>query len=154
SAAAMQRALRDQPLPEALCRQLLEVANRSARPRVVNVPPGQAAPILAQSVTNRDYRSLAGLGIDSVLEIRIERQRFKADESAPNPPMSFDATVIVYITRIDDGTLLFAGPLEYCSRKRRFCEWGGEEAKHFRKELNRAQRVLAGMMFEQLFSNP
>src|SRR5262249_2540129 len=95
SAAAMQRALRDQPLPEALCRQLLEVANRSARPRVVNVPPGQAAPILAQSVTNRDYRSLAGLGIDSVLEIRIEPQRFKADESAPNPPMSFDATGVL-----------------------------------------------------------
>jgi hypothetical protein len=84
--------------------------------------------------------------------MRVERQHFRADQHSINPPMAFDATIIVYITRISDGSLLFAGSLEYRSRKRLFSEWGANDATHFRKELFAAQKMFAEMLHEQLFS--
>ena len=149
----LRRALREVPLLPGIHDQVMMLLQKQGNPSLIAVPEQMFATLRARGETNRDYRSLSRLGIDSVMEIAVYRQAFRANDRI-NPPMSFDASIHVYVTRVSDGTTLFVSPLDYRSHSYRFKEWAAQNAKKFRAELKRIQRVIAEAIIEQSFVPP
>lgn len=100
-----------------------------------------------------DYRSLVSEGIDTILEVGV---------SALGLEGPFGVNVLVVeacarLIRTADGAQLYAlppegaHPLLFISRARKFVEWGAEDARPFREELDRGLRTLAEKMVEDLF---
>jgi len=138
----LHRALQEVPLLPGIHKQVLTLSQTEGSPSLITVPEQLFAELRAQGETNRDYRSLSKLGIDSVMEIAVYRQAFRANDRI-NPPMTFDTSIHVYVTRVSDGATLFVLPLDYRSRSYRFKEWAAQDARKFRAELKRIQRVDA-----------
>jgi hypothetical protein len=149
----LRRALRESPLLPGTADRVQALLQAQGGPPLVAIPEQMAAELKAHSLTDRDYRPLSGLEIDTVMEIAVYRQCFRASDGI-NPPMTFDASVHVYLTRVSDGALLFAGPLDYRSRKYRFGKWADHNAKRFRAELERARQTIAESIVEQMFTHP
>jgi len=146
----LQKALRETPLQPSISSRVQSYLEAHGQPALQVIPPEIAAELNATALTNRDYRTLAGLGIDSLMEIVVEQHGFDA-EGRGNPPMTVQASVQIYITRVSDGTVLFNSPLEYRGHKHRFLSWAEDDARKFRGELRRAGRVVAQSIVQQVF---
>lgn len=146
----LRQALDEKPLLPGVVEHVQSGLRAFGREPLVPVPPELAESLLAQAPAVRDYRPLAALGCDSVMELVVYRQAFRAERKG-NPPMSFETSIHVYVTRISDGALLFVQPFDYRTRKYLFTQWAGEKARRFRSELDGLRRDAAQAILEQMF---
>lgn len=144
--AALRSALAALKVQETVRDQVLATArDRAARPCVLVADRGPSAPGEAVS-----YASLAGEGIDTVLEVSVPAVAFTGSR-AVNPPLEFRMTVEARLVRVSDGAVLHAFAPTYWSRRRRFTEWAIDGAEPFRREFDRAASGLAESVVEELF---
>jgi hypothetical protein len=93
---------------------------------------------------------LAGMGVDSVLLVRMANHRFEAPEGI-NPQMAFAVEANIYVIRVTDGELIASSTLDYRSRSRTFTKWARRDAKRLRSELRSARRLFAEVLLDQYF---
>jgi hypothetical protein len=141
--------LRENPLLLGISNRVQSFVKAQGHPPLVIVPPELAAALNSADLATRDYRPLVPLGIDSVMEIVVERHGFQARESS-NPSMTMEAIFHVHITRVSDGALLFTTPIHYQGHKHRFTEWAEDDARKFRSELRRVGRMVGRGVVEQV----
>jgi hypothetical protein len=146
---AMSRALRDNPLEAGIQTQLQRLVVKKHCQNLVPIPETIREKLIGQAITKKGLRALAGSGIDSVLCLRAESERF-APGTGLNPPMAVAINLQVQIVRVADGKLLFDKVLEYEGDKLPFTRWGANHARLFRGELQVAQRTFAGVIFDEL----
>jgi hypothetical protein len=91
-----------------------------------------------------DYRSHAGMGIDSILEIGVISVGFKGTKWGSDPPLSVFLAVRVRRYRGSDGKLIAVENLFYESDERKFVEWMADEALPVEEEFEQGYREIAG----------
>lgn len=96
------------------------------------------------------YRSVAGQGVDTVLEIGVSAFALSGKWGV-NPPLALIMTVRTRLIRVVDPTPVYETALEYRSRTRKFTEWAVNNAQPLREELDRAYQSLAGKIVDELF---
>jgi hypothetical protein len=146
----LQKALRETPLQPSISSRVQSYLEAHGQPALQVIPPEIAAELNATALTNRDYRTLAELGIDSLMEIVVEQHGFDA-EGRGNPPMTCRPAFKFISHVFRTGTVLFNSPLEYRGHKHRFLSWAEDDARKFRGELRRAGRVVAQSIVQQVF---
>jgi hypothetical protein len=146
---AMSLALRDNPLDAGIQTRLQRLAAKKHCQNLVPIPETIRGPLNGQTITKESLRALAGSGIDSVLCLRVDSERF-VPGTGLNPPMAVAINLQVRIVRVADGRVLFDKVLEYQGDQQPFTRWGEKHAKLFRAELQVAQRTFAGVIFDEL----
>lgn len=149
--AAMSLALHDNPLEPGIQAQLQQLAVKKHSRNFVPVPEAVRARLNGNTITKESLQALAGSGIDSVMCLQVDGERF-VPGAGLNPPMAVDISLRVLILRVSDGQTLFDQTLEYQGEKLQFTRWGANHAKLFRAELEVAQRTFAAAIFDE-FSN-
>jgi hypothetical protein len=147
--AAMSQALQDNPLEAGIQKQLEQSAGKNLFQNLVPLPVSGAARLNGTAIAKKDLRKLTGAGVDSVLCLHVDNERF-VPGGGLNPPMVVDVSLRVQIIRVTDGRLLFDQTLEYQGDAQPFTRWGENHAKLFRAELEVAQRTFAGVIFDEL----
>lgn len=147
---SLTEALRQNPMQKGVQTCLCELALQLKSHKLFAIPESQLSGLYVQGETNRSPRSLAGKGMDSVLLVRIVRQRFTL-LGRVNLNMIFSADADVRLIRVADGSMLYAGILTFESGKRAFSEWGRDDASLLRSEMKLAQKLFAEAVMEQLF---
>ena len=141
--------LKENPLLPGISNRLQFVLQRRGSQPLVEIPSVIAAELNATLPEDRDYRPLHAIGVDTLVEIRVVQHGFEAKEQA-NPPMIAEAKAHVEITRVPDGTTVFSGPIHYRGHQHRFTKWADEDAKRFRSELKRTERVIGRSIADQV----
>jgi hypothetical protein len=150
SEASLRLALAERPLEAGVHEQMVKLVRRHATNHVV-LSSADAALLNLASATNRNLAALAGRGLDSVLWVRVDYQRFDHAKGV-NPPMTFASGVSLQVLRVSDGALLHTSFLDYRGRRKKFTEWAAQDAKSFRAELSRASQFLGAAAVEKLFA--
>jgi len=148
--AALRRAIQEEPLERGLQAQVYDLAGDDRRMNLVPIPEAQAGLLKSENPSVRNYRMLAGVGIDSVLLVRMANHRFEACDGI-NPEMAFAVEADVYVIRVVDGEVIAASSLDYRSRSRTFNKWARRDAKRLRSELKSARRMFAEVILDQYF---
>jgi hypothetical protein len=131
SASALERALAEADLAEALVREI--VAAAPERPIVVG-----------------DYPD--GLAVDAFLE--VESQQVRLASGSPrdgNADLTFTLDVRARLVRATDGEALRTYSWSHEGPRAAFVEWGRDDARRFRGELERAVRALSVVIVADLF---
>ncbi len=149
--AAMSLALRDNPLEPGIQAQLQQLAGKKRSRNFGPIPETIRTRLNGNTIAKDNLQALAGSGIDSVMCLQVDGERF-VPGAGLNPPMAVDISLRVLILRVSDGQTLFEQTLEYQGEKLRFTRWGANHAKLFRAELEVAQRTFAAAIFDE-FSN-
>ena len=147
--AAMSLALRDNPLEPGIQAQLQQLAVKKHSRNFVPIPETVRAWLNGNTITKESLQALAGSGIDSLMCLHVDSERF-VPGAGLNPPMAVDISLRVLILRVSDGRALFDKTLEYQGEKLQFTRWGANHAKLFRAELEVAQRTFAAAIFDEL----
>ena len=147
--AAMSQALQDNPLETGIQKQLDQSAGKNLFQNLVPLPASGAARLNGNAITKENLRKLTGSGVDSVLCLQVDHERF-VPGGGLNPPMVVEINLKVRIMRVTDGQLLFDQTLEYQGDAQPFTRWGENHAKLFRAELAVAQRTFAGVILDEL----
>ncbi len=138
--AALNKALGELKVQETFPDRVLQVARDQTRHNFVFLQ--DQAP----------YSSLADKGVDTVLEIGVERVGLVGPSGTVfNPPLMLVVSVHASLIRISDGTKLYRRPWTNYSRKRKFTYWAGDDAQPLREEVDRAYLSLAERIVEDLF---
>jgi hypothetical protein len=153
TARQLSEVVRQCPLLPDISNRLQTVREKRGDSALVAVPFDLVAELNAADPTNRNYRPLTDLSIDTLIELRVHHHGFEAEERI-NPPMMSKAVAWVEITRLADGAQLYSGPIEYAGHQHRFREWAADDAKKFRSELKRTGRVIARSIAEQVLVPP
>ncbi len=96
-----------------------------------------------------DYSSLTIEGVNTILEISVERLGLLGE--GINPPLPLVMSTRARLVKANDGTELYAGTWVYQSRTRKFVEWAANDAQPFREEVDRASQSLATEIGDVLF---
>jgi hypothetical protein len=147
----MQRALEENPLLSGISNCVQSLLEARGSPPLIVIPDVIAAELNATDPTHRNYHLLTAIGVDTLMEIRVERQGLQARERG-NPPMAMEAVALVYLTSVPDGALLFTAPVHYRGHQHRFTRWADEDARRFRSDLKRVGRKVGGEIVEQVFA--
>jgi hypothetical protein len=91
-----------------------------------------------------DYRSHAGKGLDSILEIGVLSLGFKGTQWGRDPPLSVFLTVRVRRYGGRDGKLLGVQDFLHEGDERKFVEWMADGAGPAEEEFERGYREIAG----------
>jgi hypothetical protein len=102
---------------------------------------------LPKGETAQQY--LTRQGIDTVLEIQLEYPSLKGSSSC-NPSLQLCVDGRVVLRRVRDGVELASLPFSYSGSKARFTEWGKEEARQLRAEIQSCCRAVADDLSRQL----
>ena len=102
-----------------------------------------------------DYRPLSEEGVQTVLEVVVERVMLNGVELSgsdrANLPLALRMTVKTRIVRAVDNTEIYANSLTFIGGKERtLAEWAGDP-EGFRDELNRAYAEIAERTVEEIF---
>ena len=141
--ARLRKALLAAPLEPQIQQRTLQNAARQKIPQPALVD----LKINSPNPTSDDFRALAALNLDSLLVIRVYKQRFE-EVRGLNPPMTFAVTTDMEVWRVR----LHQGELEYRGRKLKFTEWAEHRAKPFRSEMERVTRTTAAIIVDQLLA--
>ena len=147
----MQQALEENPLLCGISNCVQSLLEAQGSPPLIPIPGVIANELNAAHPTNRNYHLLTAIGVDTLMEIRIERQGFLARKPG-NPPMTMEAVALVYLTSVPDGTLLFTAPVHYLGHQHRFTRWADENARSFRSDLKRVGHKVGRDIVDQLFT--
>ena len=145
SEAALSGALAELNAQELMETYLLTVAREKVdRDLVVYEKQGPA--VLDQEVS---YASLAGKGIDFILEISVRKYGLWGEKGI-NPPLSFFMTVSTRLIRIEDDVVLYARTFRYEGHSAKYVDWGTNNAQSFREEVGLCCRNLSEQIVEAL----
>lgn len=136
-------------IQETVVDRIIEAAGESAACRYLLLPGASwNAP-----EEDGDYRSHAGSGIDSILEIAVLSVGFKGTQWGSDPPLAVFLTVRVRKYGGSDGKLFGVENLFYESDERKFAEWMADGAALAEEEFEWgyreiAERIVAGIPCE------
>ncbi len=148
---ALKNAFAELNVSEAIQDLVPQVATAETGHRFVSLAEHPAA-----SPEPVDYRSPASEGVDTILEVSVPVLGLVGPVGV-NPPLQLVVQACARLIRTADGTTLYTlppvatHPLAYASPGRKFVEWGAEDARLFREELDRAYQTLAEKIVEELF---
>ena len=129
--AALQRALTEANLPEALTAWILEEAGE--RPIVAGTAPESFA-------------------ADTVLEIaQISVHLISLDATDWRPGLRLRLSISGRLVRASDGEVLGSWAWTHEGAEARFFEWGRDDARRFREELGRVGRSLTAKILADVF---
>ena len=113
------------------------------------------------------YAALAAEGVDTVLEVQLDRLRL---ERAPSPgahtgygpsiisieklidsPLALTVAARIRVLRAADGRVLYEAAFDRREGFQKFTEWGREDAAQFRSERDRALESIAQEIAGQIF---
>jgi hypothetical protein len=95
--------------------------------------------------------------VDTILEISVPSVRLAGAAALDiNPPLQLVVLACPRLVRRADGVQLYPSEsnppaVVHMSPSRKFLEWGGEDARLFREEMERGYRNLADRVVEELF---
>ena len=147
---SLRRALAERPLEAGVHEQVLKLTRRHAT-NYIALSAADAATLNLGNATNRNLAALGERGLDSVLWVRVDYQRFDHAKGV-NPPMTFASGVSLQVLRVSDGALLHTSFLDYRGRRKKFTAWAERDAKSFRAELSRASQFLGAAVVEKIFA--
>lgn len=144
SEAALQNALANLRIQEALRDRVLQVAKQQTRHHFV---------LLASAFDEEvSYSSLAGEGIDTIIELSAPMLAIGLfSGKGINPPLPLFLGACTRLVRVADGAELYSSGWVYRSRTRKFVEWAANNAQPFRDELDRAVLSLAETVVDEMF---
>ena len=148
--AALRTAIQGEPLERGLQAQVYDLAGEERRLNLIPIPSAYAAMLKSENPNIRNYRMLEGVGVDSVLLVRMVRHRFEAREGI-NPLMTFAVEANTYVIRGGDGEVVASQSLDYRSRSRTFRQWATHDGKRLRSELRSARRLFAEILLDYYF---
>jgi hypothetical protein len=126
-------------IQEILADRVLEAGTESGACRYILLPDASwSAPD-----DEVDYRSRAGEGFDSILEIGVDSVGFKGTQWGSDPPLSVFLTVRVRRYGGKDGKLLGVENLVYEGGERKFAEWMADGASPAEEEFEQGYREIA-----------
>jgi hypothetical protein len=99
-----------------------------------------------------DYRFLADRGVETVIEMGVEKLglKYKENGDGDNPALSMFMDVRVRVIRTVDGRTLSKEVLNYISTERTFAEWASNDAQPFKEEIEICYATLAKLMVTRL----
>jgi len=100
------------------------------------------------------YKSLAGKGIDTVLEVALQRIALESDTWGSNPPLKFTMKARCRLVRVADGTVIDDHEYRTSSAERRFTDWTSDNAALLGKEYANGYRKLASAVIQRIFLVP
>jgi len=95
------------------------------------------------------YQELAGSGIDSVIEIAVERLLLQGEYDI-DPPLIFRMTARVRVVRVLDGRTLYDQEIPYQGEEHRFAEWAAGQGSRLRREVEAGFAALAQQIGDKL----
>ena len=135
----------------------------AARTRQTLVPlPAEGTPSAAATTS---YRQLAALGIDTVIEITLQRVALQSRTSGQggggniwrisavdlNPYLTLAVTARTRVLKTADGTDLYGHTRDYIGRGATFTDWGANDAQLLREGLEQLLREMAGEIIAEVF---
>jgi hypothetical protein len=137
----------------------LTAACREARPHeelatqvAQCLEPHSALPVVLVSQPLRGKEDVQPRAIgssDNILEIRILSASLKGRDGI-NPPLALCVEAQAALLRASDGQELYSCSLRYRSDERKFADWGTDNARAFRSEMNKCHRELGRAIVNQL----
>ena len=116
---------------------------------------------------NRHYAALAAEGVNTVVEVQIDRLRLERAPSASafsgygpsiitvekliDAPLAFTVEARVRVLRAADSTVLYKAAFTRRAGHQKFTEWGREDAAQFKSERDRALESIADEIAGELF---
>jgi len=116
---------------------------------------------------NLRYAALAAEGVDTILEVQIDRLRLERTvshnessgygpsiisiEKLIDSPLAFRVEVRVRVLRAADGKVLYEAVYDRRAGYQKFTEWGREDAAEFRGERDRALESIAKEIAGEIF---
>jgi len=100
------------------------------------------------------YKSLAGKGIDTVLEVALQRIALESEKWGSNPPLKFTMKARCRLVRVADGTVIDDHEYQTSSTERRFTVWTSDNAALLGKEYVDGYRKLASAIIQRIFQMP
>jgi hypothetical protein len=112
-----------------------------------------------------DYAALSAEGVDTVLEVQLERLQLKRTSSGRstygpsvisiegliNAPLEFTIVARVRVLRASDGVVLYKTAFDYRTASQKFTDWGRDGAAQFRDERDRALESIAREIVRDIF---
>jgi len=136
--AALEAAMADLTVQTTLRDHVLQAARERSSLRFVAVEDGGST-----AIAPADEETPATGGVDAVLEVRVSRIQLTGQGSV-NPPMTLLMAAPVRISRVADGTVLYAETFEYRGHDaRKFVEWAADDGLALREAVDRGARSLA-----------
>lgn len=89
------------------------------------------------------YDALEGNGIQTVLEVSVERIALKADKNGSDPPLALIMEARSRLVRVRGGTVVDVNKFRHSSTPRKFAEWAADNAALLDKEYGDGVRKLA-----------
>lgn len=89
------------------------------------------------------YDALEGNGIQTVLEVSVERIALKADKTGSDPPLALIMEARSRLIRARDRTVVNVNKFRHSSTLRKFAEWAADNAALLDKEYGDGVRKLA-----------
>jgi hypothetical protein len=131
-------------------------------PRTLVPHPGECCPPAAGTTT---YRPLAAHGIDTVIEITLQRLALQSRTSGRaggdslgrigaatlNPYLTLAVTARTRVLRTADGTVLYDHAGEHTGRGATFPDWGANDAQLLRDGLDQLFQEMAREIVAQVF---
>ncbi len=153
------KAVLAEPNPQAMARDELYrvAAAHTGQPLVLLPDQGPTTP----SETSR-YRHLADEGVNTVLEITVQRIALRHQGAAHSIPLRIsatdlnpDLTLVVTtqrrVVKTADGTELYRHTGDHGGSGATFTEWGANDAQLLREGLDQLLREIAGEIVSQVF---
>jgi hypothetical protein len=138
---------------------LFRVATTHTGQTLVLLPdPGPATPSEAPR-----YQPLAAHGIDTVLEITVQRIALRRQAATGgrdllsisaadlNPYLTLVVTTQQRVVRTAEGTVLYEYTGEHTGREGTFTDWGANDAQLLREGLDQLFQEIAGEIVAQVF---
>lgn len=116
---------------------------------------------------NQRYAALAAEGVDTVVEVQLERFQLERAASSSafsgygpsvitiekliDAPLAFTVEARVRVLRAADGTVLYKTAFNRRAGHQKFTEWGREDAAQFRGERDRALESIADEIAGEIF---
>lgn len=102
---------------------------------------------LPRGVTARDY--LVSQGMTQALEVHVTKAVLKSNGGV-SPSMALHLEATAAVLRSEDGQIIFACPVRYQGKARKFEEWAANEARLLRQELETSYAELGKAISTQL----
>jgi len=100
------------------------------------------------------YESLAGKGIDTVLEVALQRIALESEKWGSNPPLKLTMKARCRLVRVSDGTVIDDHEYRTSSAERRFTGWTFDNGALLGKEYVDGYRKLASAIIQRIFPVP
>lgn len=97
----------------------------------------------------KDYRSLAAEGVDTVLEVTLTK--VGTNNGGINPPLRFYMEAAVRLVSTADNRELMTESYRYSGPAMKLAEWAANDAAELLKAIETGYRVLGAQIFENTF---